>query len=82
MKYFRIHTNDTAFLTKQPRGLFVAVWKLVEAGVLTEEEEKEYWRNHDYFEKTLPVPPFYSLGNPDHAVTWFKEPLIKSRSVD
>ena len=73
MKYFRVHSADTAYTTKQPRGLFVAVWKLVEAGVMTEAEEKEYWKNREYFEKELPVPPFYADGNPDHAVTWFKD---------
>ncbi len=72
MKYYRIHTQDTAYYTNQPRGLFTAVWKLVEADILTEEEQKEYWKNREYFEKALPVPPFYADGNPDRAVTWFK----------
>ncbi len=31
MKYFRIHTSDIAYKTQQPLGLFVAVWRLVEA---------------------------------------------------
>ena len=49
MKYYRIHTADQAYLTKQPRGVFTAVAKLSESKTLTEEEEKEYLRNHDYF---------------------------------
>ena len=73
MRYYRIHTADIAYLTKKPRGLFTAVGKLVDAKLLTEEEEKEYWRQRKYFEKVLPVPPFYEKGNPDHAVTWFKD---------
>lgn len=73
MRYFRIHTSDIAYKTNQPRGLFVAVWKLVEEKLLTDEEEKEYWENREYFEKALPVPPFYDHGNPDKAVTWFKD---------
>ena len=73
MKYFRIHTSDIAYKTQQPLGLFVAVWRLVDAKKLTDEEEKEYWKNRKYFEKALPVPPFYDNGNPDHAVTWFKD---------
>ena len=48
MKYFRIHTEDIAWLTKQPRGLFTAVGKLVDERLLTEQEEKEYWRNRAY----------------------------------
>ena len=73
MRYFRVHTADIAYATKQPRGIFTAVWRLVDAKMLTEEEEKEYWRNREYFEKVLPVPPFYDQGNPEGAVTWFKD---------
>lgn len=73
MRYFRIHTQDIAYITGQPRGIFTAVGKLVDAGKLTAEETAEYWRNREYFEKVLPVPPFYAQGNPDRAVTWFKD---------
>ena len=73
MKYFRIHTAENAYLTGQPRGIFTTVGKLVDAKILTEEETKEYWKNREYFEEVLPVPPFYENGNPDGAITWFKE---------
>ena len=73
MKYYRIHTKDYAYITRQPRGIFTATYKLVESKTLTEEEEKEYWRNREYFEKVLPVPPFYEKDNPDGAITWFKD---------
>lgn len=73
MRYYRVHTADIAYITQQPRGIFTAVGKLVDAGILTEEEQKEYWKNRGYFEKILPVPPFYEEGNPDKATTWFKD---------
>lgn len=73
MKYFRIHTADIAYITQQPRGIFTAVWRLADAGILSEAETKEYWKNREYFEKVLPVPPFYEQGNPDRAITWFKD---------
>ena len=73
MMYFRIHTEDVAYLTGQPRGLFTAVGKLADAKELSEEEEREYRKNRAYFERILPVPPFYEKGNPDRATTWFKE---------
>ena len=73
MKYYRIHTNDIAYLTQQPRGIFTAIWKLVDAKIMNEEEIKEYWKNREYFEKILPVPPYYANGNPDKAITWFKD---------
>ena len=73
MKYFRVHMKDCAYITKQPRGIFTAVGKLVDSKTLTEEEEKEYWRNRKYFERVLPVPPFYEKNNPEGAITWFKD---------
>lgn len=72
MTYYRIHTKDIAWITKQPRGLFTAIGKLVDSKTLNEEETAEYWKNREYFEKVLPVPPFYEKGNPDCAITWFK----------
>jgi len=73
MKYFRVHTSDIAYITQQPRGIFTAVWKLVEEKILTEEETADYWKNREYFEKVLPVPPFYESGNKERATTWFKD---------
>ena len=29
--------------------------------------------SREYFEKVLPVPPYYEQGNPDGAITWFKD---------
>ena len=72
MIYFRIHSSDIAWKTQQPYGIFVAVWKLVESKTMNEEEISEYWKQREYFEKVLPVPPYYKDGNPDKAVTWFK----------
>ena len=73
MKYYRVHTSDIAYMTQQPRGIFIAICKLSEAKLLTDEEEAEFQRNHKYFEEVLPVPPYYDNGNPDKAITWFKD---------
>lgn len=73
MKYYRIHTADIAYMTQQPRGIFTAVWKMVDAGMMNDEEVAEYWRNREYFEEVLPVPPLYADGNPEGAITWFKD---------
>ena len=73
MRYYRIHTADIAYMTKRPRGIFTTVGKLVDGKILTEDEETEYWRNREYFEKVLPVPPFYQDNNPEGAITWFKD---------
>jgi predicted acetyltransferase len=57
-KYYRVHSADVAWLTKQPRGIFTAVWRLIDAGVTNEEETAEYWQNRKYFEEALPRPPY------------------------
>jgi len=71
--FFRIHTAEIAYLTQKPRGLFVAVGKLVDGGALTEAETTEYWRQRRWFEEHLPVPPFYADGNSIKAITWYKD---------
>jgi hypothetical protein len=71
--YFRIHTNDIAYLTQQPRGLFVSIWKLVEKEIMDSDEVEEYWRQRKWFEANLPVPPFYEDGNSIKAITWYKK---------
>ena len=73
MKYFRIHSNEKAFITGQPRGLFVSVWKLVESKSLSIYEEEKYWENRKFFEETLPIPSFYIDNNSVKAITFFKE---------
>lgn len=64
MRYYRIHTADIAYMTKRPRGIFTTVGKLVDSKTLTEDEEKEYWRNREYFEEVLPVPPSIRITTP------------------
>ncbi len=71
-EYYRVHTADIAYITQQPRGIFTATGKLADAKILNEEETAEYWKKREYFEKVLPVPPFYEQENPDRATTWFK----------
>ena len=49
MKYYRVHTADCAYITKQPRGIFTAVAKLDESKTLNEDEADEYRRNRYYY---------------------------------
>ena len=51
-------------------GRFIGIFTAIG---ISEEEKAEYWRNREYFERVLPVPPFYDEGNPDKAITWFKD---------
>lgn len=56
-------------------GIFVAVDHLRRAGVLTADEEAQYFDIDDWFNAHLPNPPFYDDGNSVGAVTWFKTPV-------
>lgn len=71
--FFRYHVGYVSPKTKQPVGLFVAVWHLVQKNALTEDEVREYWDIRRYTERVLPIPPFYNDGNTIGAVTWFKD---------
>ncbi len=80
--YFRYHVNYISPKTKQPVGLFVAVWHLVQQNMLTIEEVEEYWKMRRFTEEVLPIPAFYADGNSVGAVTWFKDSDITKRFIE
>lgn len=81
-KYLRYHANYSSPKTNMPVGLFVAVGHLVDRKILSDDEIKLYWEQRHYFERVLPVPPFYADGNTIRAVTWFKNNEHAKRMID
>lgn len=81
MSYFRFRTNYSSPYTNQPYGIFIAVWHLVRDGKVSAEDEAAYWKAREWFESTLPIPPYYADGNPDKAITWFKESAMGGEIV-
>ncbi|MES2660810.1 MAG: hypothetical protein V4689_19450 [Verrucomicrobiota bacterium] len=81
MKYFRFCADYPSPYTNQPYGIFIAVWHLVRDKKVSEEDESTYWRTRKWFEENLPIPPYYEQGNPDKAITWFKETAMESPLV-
>lgn len=71
MTYVRIQTTYCG-KTGKPVGIFGACHHLRRRGVLTAEEDALFRQIDDWFIEHLPQPPFYMLGNPDKAITWFK----------
>ncbi|MGF2948069.1 hypothetical protein [Microbacterium alcoholitolerans] len=61
-------------------GIFVAVDHLRRAGILSPDEEAQYFDIDDWFRAQLPNPPFYDDGNSVGAITWFKSPLPREMS--
>ncbi|RYD18743.1 MAG: hypothetical protein EOP88_21520 [Verrucomicrobiaceae bacterium] len=81
MTYFRFCTDYTSPYTNWPYGIFIAVWHLVRDGKVSAEDEAAYWKAREWFESTLPIPPYYADGNPDKAITWFKESAMGGEIV-
>jgi hypothetical protein len=82
MAFVRYHKAACSPYTGEPYGIFVAVWHLVRDGLTSEEETGRYWELREWFEAHLPVPPFHAAGNPDRAVTWFKEAALTEEMRD
>jgi hypothetical protein len=78
-QFFRIHIDEIAYYTKRPKGLFAAIGNLVDQKVMSQSETTEYWRNREWFEGNLPIPPFYCnlkpeppITKPILPITWYK----------
>ena len=73
LKYVRIQGRETAYRTGMPAGIFTAVHRLQQAGLLSDEEKAAYHEiAHIWFEENLPNPPFYDDDKPGKPITWFK----------
>jgi hypothetical protein len=70
---FRFCSKSVSPYTGEPYGIFVAVWHLIRDKRVTSQEEADYWENRAWFEANLPIPPYYAEGNPQRAITWFKQ---------
>jgi hypothetical protein len=86
MTYFRFCADYESPYTNQPYGIFIAVWHLIRDKKVSEQEESAYWDARKWFESNLPIPPYYNNGNPDKAITWFKEtamqgPIVKNLTL-
>ena len=72
MEFFRIHVSYCG-TTGKPVGVFGACHHLKRAGRLSPEEVKLFEDIDEWYRGALPEPPFYEDGNPQKAVTWFKD---------
>ncbi|GAA3404042.1 hypothetical protein ACFFNY_02500 [Paenibacillus hodogayensis] len=72
--FVRFHANYASPFTKQPYGIFVAIFHLKREGILSPADTELYDRTVQWFEENLPNPPFYEEHqNSRRAVTWFKD---------
>ena len=59
--------------TGMPVGIFGACHHLKRAGKLSLEEVQLFEEIDAWYTERLPEPPFYRDGNPQKAITWFKD---------
>ena len=81
MKYFRFCADYESSHTQQRYGIFIAVWHLIRDKKVSAEDEAAYWKARAWFEAHLPIPPYHKDGNPDRAITWFKETAMDTAVV-
>jgi hypothetical protein len=72
MEYFRIHVTYCG-TTGKPVGIFGACHHLKRAERLTAEEAALFEEIDSWYTSVLPEPPLYAQGNPQKAITWFKD---------
>lgn len=61
--------------TGHPVGVFGACHHLRRRGVLSAAEDDLFSSVDQWFDRFLPEPPFYAQGNPERAITYFKDPI-------
>ncbi|MEO5913902.1 MAG: hypothetical protein ABIS50_06690 [Luteolibacter sp.] len=81
MKYFRFCASYVSPHTNERYGIFIAVWHLIRDKKAPAEDEAAYWKAREWFEANLPIPPYHQNGNPDRAITWFKESAMNGPIV-
>jgi hypothetical protein len=80
LNYVRIQARYSG-KTGKPVGIFGACWHLLRGVMrtnrLTEDEAKLFMEIEAWFRENLPEPPFYSDGNSQKVITWFKTDTTK-----
>ena len=76
MKYVRVQVYYSGKLG-YPVGIFGACHHLRRAKRLSPEDDKLFGDVDSWFDRQLPIPPFYEDGNSLRAITWFKETSIE-----
>lgn len=73
LKYVRIQERNSENRTDTPAGIFTAVWRLEQDGLITDEEKAVF---HEiafiWFEDNLPKPPIYDDNRTEKLIAWFK----------
>lgn len=69
-QYMRIQGRDNSYVTGYPKGIFALCWNLVNAKVMTAEEEALFISINEWFKAELPEPE--PCKNHEPVITFFK----------
>ena len=69
-QYMRIQGRDNSYVTGYPKGIFALCWNLVNAKVMTAEEEALFISINEWFKAELPEPEPCKQHEP--VITFFK----------
>ena len=69
-QYMRIQGRDYSYVTGYPKGIFALCWNLVNAKVMTAEEEALFISINEWFKAELPEPE--PCKNHEPVITFFK----------
>lgn len=69
-QYMRIQGRDNSYVTGYPKGIFALCWNLVNAKVMTAEEEALFISLNEWFKAELPEPEPCKRHEP--VITFFK----------
>ena len=69
-KYVRIQGREDSWVTKYPKGIFGMCWRMIQDGIMNEEDEREFREIDRWFRENLPEPE--QCKNGEKIITFFK----------
>lgn len=69
-KYMRIQGREDSWITKYPKGIFGMCWRMIQDGIMSEEDERSFREIDEWFKEKLPEPE--PCKNGEKFITFFK----------
>ena len=69
-RYMRIQGREESWITKYPKGVFAMCWRMIQDGIMSEEDADRFRAIVDWFKANLPEPE--PCKNGEKVITFFK----------
>ena len=70
LKYMRIQGREHSWVTKYPKGIFSMCWRMIQDGIMNQEDEARFREIDNWFKEHLPEPE--PCKNGEKVITFFK----------